>query len=103
MNSSPEARFEALASAMLQDQTVTQPERRGFARGGLMRHGKLFATLRGDGLLLKLPAGRVAQLIAMGHGTTFDANKGRPMKEWVVASLDADWEGLAQEAAAFVA
>jgi hypothetical protein len=103
MNTSPEARFQALSSAMLQDEAVTQPERRGFARGGLMRHGKLFATLRGDGLLLKLPASRVAQLLASGNGTAFDANKGRPMKEWVVANLNADWEGLAREAAAFVA
>jgi hypothetical protein len=103
MTTSPEARFLALASAMLQDEAVTQPERRGFARGGLMRHSKLFATLRGDALLLKLPAGRVAQLIASGHGTAFDANKGRPMKEWVLANREADWEGLAREAAAFVA
>jgi hypothetical protein len=67
-----------------------------------MRNGKLFARLRGDALLLKLPAGRVAHLIAAGQGAAFDANKGKPMKEWVLANALADWPALAREAAAFV-
>ena len=95
-------RYEALAESLLGDPTVTRPERRGFAQGGLMRDGKLFATLRGDQLLLKLPAARVAALIASGQGASFDANKGKPMKEWVLANPGADWESLAREAADFV-
>jgi hypothetical protein len=95
-------RFEALAEALLGDPAVTRPERRGFAQGGLMKDGKLFATLRGDQLLLKLPAARVAVLVASAHGASFDANKGKPMKEWVLAGMTADWDVLAREAAAFV-
>ena len=96
-------RYEALAETLLGDPAVIRPERRGFAQGGLMRDGKLFAALRGDQLLLKLPADRVAALIASGQGAPFDANKGRPMKEWVLANRSADWEALAREAADFVA
>jgi hypothetical protein len=95
-------RYEALAETLLGDPAVTRPERRGFAQGGLMKTGKLFATLRGDQLLLKLPAARVASLIASGQGAPFDANKGKPMKEWVLAETGADWEALAREAADFV-
>ena len=96
-------RYEAVAESLVGDPAVARPERRGFAQGGLMRDGKLFATLRGDQLLLKLPAARVAALIASGQGAPFDANKGKPMKEWVLASMGADWEALAREAADFVA
>ncbi|MDB5464474.1 MAG: hypothetical protein JWP23_2863 [Phenylobacterium sp.] len=101
--SSPPERFGVLATALLAQPGVTLSERRGFARDSLMVNGKLFAAVRGDVLLLKLPAERVAALIAAGEGAPFDANKGRPMKEWVLARMDADWEALAREAAAFVA
>jgi hypothetical protein len=67
-----------------------------------MRNGKLLAALRGDVLLMKLSAARVSALIASGQGAPFDANKGKPMKEWVLANMTADWLALAQEAAAFV-
>ena len=99
---SPAERYVALAETLLGDSAVTRPERRGFAQGGLMKDGKLFATLRNDQLLLKLPADRVAALIASGQGAPFDANKGKPMKEWVLANMGADWRALAREAAAFV-
>ncbi|RAK61852.1 hypothetical protein DJ021_15805 [Phenylobacterium hankyongense] len=58
--------------------------------------------MRGETLLLKLPAARVAELIAAGVGSPFDANKGRPMKEWVTVGAEAGWLALAREAAAFV-
>jgi hypothetical protein len=99
---SPQARFAEIVAAFSGDPAVIQPERRGFARGGLMRDGKLFAVLRGDELLLKLPTNRVAQLISSGHGSPFDANKGKPMKEWVTARMTADWPALAREAFDFV-
>jgi len=98
----PAARFEALAAQWLLDPTVTRPTRRGFAQGALMRHGKLLGTLRGEQLLLKLPAARVAELIESEQGAPFDANKGKPMKEWVLANGEADWASLLVEAAAFI-
>ena len=55
-------------------------------------------------LVLKLPQRRVAELIGSGGGDSYDAGKGRPLKEWV--SLDPerqeDWLELATEALAFV-
>jgi len=55
-------------------------------------------------LVLKLPAQRVADLVGSGAGDSYDAGKGRPMKEWV--SFDAakqdDWLVLATEALEFV-
>ncbi|MDB5444332.1 MAG: TfoX/Sxy family protein [Phenylobacterium sp.] len=94
-------RFAAVIAAFDDEPDVRLSEARGFSRGGLMRGGKLIATLRGERLLLKLPAARVQALIATGVGAAFDANKGRPMKEWVTVGPEADWPGLAREAAAF--
>jgi hypothetical protein len=95
-------RYGALASGLLDEPGVTLSDSRGFARGALMIHGKLLAALRGEALLMKLPAERVRALIASGHGAPFDANKGKPMKEWVLAKMSADWDALAREAKAFV-
>ncbi|MBO0830454.1 MAG: hypothetical protein J2P28_06445 [Actinobacteria bacterium] len=54
-------------------------------------------------LVVKLPEARVAELIAAGEGTAFDANKGTPMREWL--SVDPasrlDWVWLASEALEF--
>ncbi|HLZ76253.1 hypothetical protein [Phenylobacterium sp.] len=99
---SPAERFGALVSALLDEPGVTLSESRGFSRDALMVGGKLFAAVRGEVLLLKLPAERVAALIASGDGAPFDANKGKPMKEWMLARMSADWDALAREAAAFV-
>jgi hypothetical protein len=98
----PAERFGALASALLGEPGVSLSESRGFSRDSLMVGGKLFAAVRGEILMLKLPAERVAGLIASGQGAAFDANKGRPMKEWVLARMSADWEALAREAMSFV-
>jgi hypothetical protein len=94
-------RFGALISALLIEPGVTLSESRGFSRDALMINGKLLAALRGDVLLMKLPADRVAALIASGEGAPFDANKGKPMKEWVLAGMGADWQALAREALIF--
>jgi hypothetical protein len=80
---------------------VTRKTGRGFASGGLFWRGRLFATLRGDHLLLKLPAARVAALIGSDHASPFDANKGKPMREWALVGSDGDWAALAREALAF--
>jgi hypothetical protein len=96
----PAERFGALATRLLDEPGVSLSQSRGFARDALMKNGKLLIALRGEVVLLKLPAERVAGLIAAGQGAPFDANKGKPMKEWVLANMSADWEALAREAAA---
>jgi hypothetical protein len=46
-------------------------------------NGRFFATVSRDHLLVKLPAGRVAELVAGGAGQPFHSG-GRLMREWVL-------------------
>jgi hypothetical protein len=103
----PDDAYAALEAHFLARPGVARAVKRGFAEGGLMTSGKLFAVQhKGDQLLLKLPAGRVEALIAVGHGASFAAGMGggRVMKEWVLVQPEAvdEWLGLAMEAEAFV-
>jgi hypothetical protein len=85
------------------DGVTPPPGGSGFGRGSLKYRGKIFAMLVRGRLVLKLPASRVTELIESGQGDAFDANKGRPMREWL--SLDPgsrlDWLPLASEALDF--
>lgn len=58
----------------------------------------------GSGLVVKLPAARVAELISAGHGEPF-APAGKVFKEWVsVPKRDRRrWRSLLREGVAFVA
>jgi hypothetical protein len=103
----PDDAYAALEPHFLAKPGVTLSVKRGFAEGGLMTSGKLFAVRHdGDQLLLKLPAGRVAAMIAAGKGGPFVAGMGggRVMKEWVLAQPEAaeEWLEFATEAEAFV-
>ena len=103
---SVEERFEAIVDALAGTEGVTVGSNRpGFGSGALKVYGRIFAMARRGGLVLKLPSRRVADLLASGDGTPFDAGKGRPMKEWVVLDPRAGrrWLPLTKEALAFVA
>jgi hypothetical protein len=102
----PDDAYAALEAHFLSRPGITRSVKRGFAEGGLMTAGKLFAVQhKGDQLLLKLPTERVEAMIATGKGAPFSAGMaGRVMKEWVLAQPEVaeDWLRLAAEAEAFV-
>ncbi len=100
----PLERYEDLVGELVALDGVTPPEGgSGFGRGALKYRRKIFAMFVRGELVVKLPRERVDELVAAGHGTRFDANKGTPMKEWF--SLDPgsslSWSALAAEALDF--
>ena len=103
---SPEAKYADLAQKIGGTPGVTQiTGGKGFGASGQLKvGGRIFAMLVRGELVLKLPRGRVDELTAGGHGTYFDAGKGRPMREWFVLSKTSAkrWFPLAQEALEFV-
>lgn len=74
--------------------------RQGFGSDALRIQGKIFCmvTSRAE-FVVKLPKVRVAELVKAKRGRHFDANKGKPMKEWFVATAaKAGVVALAKEA-----
>ncbi len=96
-------RMARLVRAFARDRQVSHGGK-GFGSAALKVGGKIFAMIDSRGtFVVKLPADRVAQLIAQGQGSLFDAGKGKPMKEWVTCTgPPASWLALAREACAFV-
>lgn len=84
--------------------TPAESAGRGFGSSALKVHGSIFAMPVRGHLVVKLPANRVAALIGDGSGAAFDANKGTPLKEWLVVLRDDPdtWLDLAGEALEFV-
>ena len=69
-------RFTTLVSAMTGKRGVTLGSgKRGFGSGALHVNGRIFAMATRGELVLKLPAGRVAELLAARHGNAFDSGK----------------------------
>jgi hypothetical protein len=95
------ARWDDLTAEFLTKPGVTLE--RAFSRISLMVGGKLFASAGHGGLLIKVPADRVSELIATGHGLPFSTGGNRVMREWVVATPATDWRALAAESMHFVA
>ena len=101
---SPETAFATIAEQLLREPGVT--EGTGFGSNpGLRVGGKIFAMLVRDELVVKLPAGRCAELVAGGSARPFESGQGRPMKEWITVGDAAEpgWAALAREALGFVA
>jgi hypothetical protein len=96
-----ELRWEALTAEFLGEEGVTLD--RAFGRMSLLVDGKLFASAGPRGLLIKVSAERVAQLIRLGDAGEFRGGAGRVMREWAVATPESDWSALAAESLEFVA
>ena len=95
--------FAALIRSMSRNPGVTQA--RMFGREGLRVNGRFFAVKVRGRLVVKLPVGRVKEVIARKQGRQFyhiyDPN--RIMREWVsVEASGDDWLELAREARDFV-
>ena len=101
----PEERFDALVAGLADLDGVSPPTGgRRFGAQALRRDDRIFATLARGCLVVKLPRGRVDELVESGAGVRFDGNKGTPMKEWFVLAGDAPasaWDTLAREAMEF--
>ena len=96
-----DARFAAVVQALGRRPGVTHSATasRGFGSTALKVYDKIFAMVSSEGhLVVKLPKARVE-----GAGQRFQANRGRPMNEWLeVHSESSDWVELAREALDFV-
>lgn len=96
-------RFDALVEELSELPGVEAPGGgRGFGASALKSGGSIFAMVTRGHLVVKLPRERVAELTATGRGGSFDAGKGRPMKEWLTVLDDESWSGLAREAFEFL-
>lgn len=75
------ARWDDLTAEFLAKPGVTLE--RAFSRISLMIGGKLFASAGHGGLLIKVSADRVAELIATGQGQPFSTGGNRVMRELI--------------------
>jgi len=104
----PEEHFAKLVEAFAGSPGVVIPPdgsvRWKFGTSALKVNGKIFAMLVSGALAVKLPAPRVAELIAGGRGQPFGTTESRPMKEWVSLAFDdsVTWLDCAREAYDFV-
>ena len=96
--------WDLIDELQLEDQRVEE----GTIMGGRCARvdGEFLALVdfKGSGMVVKLPAARVAELIAEGVGASF-APAGRVFKEWVAVgrARSERWSGLLREGVDFVA
>jgi hypothetical protein len=98
-------RFTVLVDTFSDAPGVTPPGaggRRSFGSDALKVGGAIFAMQVQGELVVKLPAGRVAELIGEGTCAPFANGRGSPMREWATVTDPARDLDLAAEALAFV-
>lgn len=100
----PQELYDTLTDDLLYDPLVERSTMMGYPC--VRRSGQFFAAFdrRASALVVKLPAGRVTELIEAGAGQAFTPN-GRTFREWVVAPVPdpALWDELLDEAKQFSA
>jgi hypothetical protein len=102
-----DTRFGAVGQALGRRPGVTHSAAasRRFGSKALKVHDKIFAMVSSHGhFVVKLPKARVDALVGEGAGRRFEANRGRPMSEWLEVNSGSgeDWLELAREALEFV-
>ena len=73
-----------------------------FGSRGLRTDTKFFAIWWHEQLVLKLPSGRVDELVDAGDAQPFEPMEGRKMNGWVVLQPTTDWPALSDEAREWV-
>ena len=73
-----------------------------FGSKGLRTGRKFFAIWWHDQLVVKLPPGRIEEIVGAGDAVPFEPMTGRAMNGWVVVEPTEDWAALVAEAHAFV-
>jgi hypothetical protein len=97
----PQDRFDEVVAELstVEDVSAAAGGRR-YGVPALRRHGRIVAMLSAGRLVVKLPRGRVDELVAAGLGTQFEARPGTPMNQWFVLAEESTlpWPALAKEA-----
>ncbi len=95
--------YNAQVKEVLDDMLLGDPEvepRKAFGYPAYSINGKMFACVYADGVSIKLPAERAAELVESERYALFEPMEGRKMREWVVVSHD-DPEQLRDDAPLF--
>ena len=98
----PQELFDELAAEHLSRPEVAMG--RMLRTDGLKVHGKVFAMLVNERLVVKVPASQAAALVADGQAVPLETGRGRKMKEWVsVSGTEGDtWAQLMSDAFGYV-
>ena len=72
-----------------------------FGCRGLRTGRRFFAIRWHERLVVKLPADRLAELVASGRAEPFEPMEGRPMNGWAVLGDSVEWDPLVVEARAW--